>query len=307
MIYDIIIIGGGPGGLTSAIYGVRAGLSVLLFEAAMPGGQASQTHWIDNYPGFPEGIGGMDLGMAMEQQAIRLGAEIKNTAVKSVDLSGEKKIVTTRKETFEAHSVIIATGATPRKLGIDREETLAGSGISYCATCDGRFFKDKKVAVIGGGDTALGDANYLANIAEHVYVIHRRDQWRAAKTVVDGALNHKNVTPIYDSAVEELLGDTKVEGIALKNLKTGEASRLEVDGIFIAVGSVPKTDLFEGQIVLKNNYIETNAHMKTSTEGVYAVGDVRYGVLRQVVTACADGAIAVEAILEYLTQRRIQA
>lgn len=304
MIYDLIIIGGGPGGLTSAIYGVRAGLSVLLFEAGMPGGQASQTHWIDNYPGFPDGIGGMDLGNAMEQQALRLGAEIKNVAVKSVELASEIKTVQTRKETFEAKSVILATGATPRKLGIDREEELAGAGISYCATCDGRFFKDKTVAIIGGGDTALGDANYLSNIAEKIYVIHRRDQWRAAQSVVDSVLAQSNVTPIYDSTVLELLGDSKMEGLRIKNLKTEKESEIAVDGIFIAVGTVPKTDLMQGQLELKNDYIVTDDHMKTSLDGVYAVGDVRYNVLRQVITACANGAIAVESILEYLISKR---
>lgn len=304
MIYDLIIIGGGPGGLTSAIYGVRAGLSVLLFEAGMPGGQASQTHWIDNYPGFPEGIGGMDLGNAMEQQALRLGAEIKNMAVKSVDLTSEIKTVQTRKETFEAKSIILATGATPRKLGIAREEELAGAGISYCATCDGRFFKDKTVAIIGGGDTALGDANYLSNIAEKVYVIHRRDQWRAAQSIVDNLLTLPNVTPIYDSVVLEILGASKVEGLRLQNLKTEAESEISVDGIFIAVGTTPKTDLIQEQVDLKDGYIVTDAHMKTSLDGVYAVGDVRYGVLRQVITACANGAIAVESVLEYLTSKR---
>lgn len=300
MIYDVAIIGGGPGGLTAGIYAVRAGLSVLLFEAGMSGGQASQTHWIDNYPGFPDGIGGMELGENMEKQAIRLGVEMKRMMVKSLAVAGEVKTITTRKEEFQAKTIILATGAKPRKLGIAGESELLGAGVSYCATCDGGFFKGKRVAVAGGGDTALGDASYLAKLAEKIYVIHRRDEFRAMKQVVDAALANPNVEPIYDTVIEKLNGETKLESLALRNVKTDKETILSVDGVFVAVGSNPESSLVEGLVERKNGYIVVDDKMQTSVEGVYAVGDVRYGAIAQVVTACASGATAVHHIVEYL-------
>lgn len=303
MIYDIIIIGGGPGGLTAAIYGVRAGLTVLLFEMGMPGGLMAQTHEVENYPGFPDGIGGADLGAAMEKQAVRLGAQIKYAQVKKVELQGEIKTIHTRKEQFQARSVVIATGAAAQKLGAENEDALAGAGVSYCATCDGGFFKDKTIAVIGGGDTALGDASYLAKIAKKIYVIHRRDEFRAAKLVVDIALKNENVEPVYDTIVEKFIGDGQLSALKLRNVKTGEESELALDGAFVTVGTVPKTELFTEELPLQNGYVVTDAQMKTAVDGVYAVGDVRYGAFRQIVTACADAALAVEILREDLAQK----
>ena len=304
MIYDMIIIGGGPGGLTAAIYGVRAGLSVLLFEMGMPGGLMSQTHEVENYPGFPDGIGGMELGDAMEKQARRLGAEIHYTQVKKVELQHEIKVIHTRKEQFQAKAVVIATGATAQKLGAENEDRLAGAGISYCATCDGGFFKGKTVAVIGGGDTALGDASYLSKIAKKIYVIHRRDQFRAAKLVVDIALNNKNVEPIYNTIVEKFVGDDRLSALQIQNVKTKQVTELPVDGAFVMVGMKPTTELFAEELPLKDGYIVTDEYMKTAIDGVYAIGDVRYGAFRQIVTACANAALAVEILREDLARKK---
>lgn len=298
---DVMIIGGGPAGLTAAIYAVRAGLSTCVFEAGIPGGQMANTHWIENYPGFEKGISGLELGEAMKNQAVRLGAQLISQNVRSVAVEGNIKHIEVRKEKYEGRILIIATGASSRKLGIENEDKLAGAGVSYCATCDGGFFKDKTVAVIGGGDTALGDASYLARIAKKVYVIHRRDEFRAAASVRKAGLEHQNVEAIMDSVVEKFEGDTQLERLMLKNVKTGEKQVLELDGAFVAAGNEPRTKLFEDKLVLKNGYIETDQHCLSSVEGVYAIGDVRFGALRQVITGCADGAIAVEAARKYLS------
>lgn len=297
---DVLIIGAGPAGLTAAIYAVRAGLSATVFEATVVGGQMTTTHLVENYPGFPNGISGFELAENMKKQAVRLGAQLISREIKSVQLTDTMKEIATRKETYQGKVVIVATGAAPRKLGIVNEDTFAGTGISYCATCDGGFFKDKVVAVIGGGDTALGDASYLSRMAKKVYIIHRRDEFRAANTVRENALSASNVEPIYDSVVESFIGDQNLQGAMIRNLKTGEENQFDFDGAFIAVGNTPRSDLFQNILTLDKGYIAVNDHCETNVAGVYAIGDVRANALRQIITACADGAIAIESAHQYI-------
>ena len=300
-IYDMIIIGGGPGGYTAALYAARAGLDVILLEKLSAGGQMALTSQIDNYPGYPEGIDGFTLGMQMQEQAEKFGAKTEYADVESVKLDGEIKEIHSSEGIFYGRTVVIATGANPRKLGLPREQELTGRGVNYCAHCDGMFYKGKTVAVVGGGNTAAADALLLSRIAEKVILIHRRDTLRATKIYHQPLMAAKNVEFRWNSAVTELLGENKVTGIRVKDLVSGEEEDLSVDGVFVSIGRQPASDLVKGQLALDDGgYIVAGESTESSIPGVFAVGDVRTKALRQVVTAVADGASAVRFAEEYL-------
>ena len=290
--YDIIIIGGGPAGLSAAIYARRAGVSVLVLEQTMYGGQMMNTPEVENYPGVPL-MGGADLAVEFYRQAADLGAEILLEGVESLDLTGEVKRVRTAGGEHEGKTVILANGAKRRKLGCPGEEQFAGRGVSYCATCDGAFFKGKEVAIVGGGNTALEDALFLSNHCTAVHLIHRRDQFRGGKILADAVLARANIQVHYDAAVEEIHGSAKVEAVTLRNLKTDERTRLPVAGVFVAVGLEPENGFVAGQVDLdKAGYILSGEDCKTNLPGVYAAGDTRTKTVRQIITAAADGAVA---------------
>ena len=262
-IYDIVIIGGGPAGYTAALYGARAGHSTLLIEKMSIGGQMTETGDIDNYPGFQNGIDGITLGMNMQAGAERFGAETLYDEVTEVDLTGDtKKITTAFSGKVLARSVIIATGAGPRRLGLDGEEDFVGQGIHYCAHCDGRFYKGKKVIVVGGGNTAVGDALYLANLCERVYLVHRRDSFRASKVLTDALAKAENIEILYDSRAVSLMADGTLSGAVIENLKSGEKKELFADAIFVSIGRVPATSVFEGQIELDGGYITASEYVR---------------------------------------------
>lgn len=299
---DIAIIGGGPAGLTAGLYAARSGRSCVLFEEIFVGGQAAKTHIIENYPGFADGVQGSTLGLNMEQQAVKFGLEIRYDPVEKLELKGGVKRVITKKNTTEARAVIIATGAEPRKLGLAGEERLTGAGVSYCATCDGAFFKGRDVAVIGGGDTAISDALYLTKFVKKVFVIHRRDELRASEVLQKATFSDPKIEFIWDSIPKEFMGEEKLSGLLTENVKTKEQKRIDVDAVFIAVGIEPKSNLVKDILKLTpEGYIKTDCIMQTSEKGVYAAGDVRDTPLRQVVTAVADGAIAATKAVEYLS------
>lgn len=299
-IHDLIIIGGGPAGYTAALYGARAGLDTLIIEKMTIGGQMTETGDIDNYPGFNEGIDGISLGMKMQAGAEKFGAVTIYDEVCAVSLSGEvKKISTAYSGELRARAVIIATGAGPRRLGLDGEEKLVGQGIHYCAHCDGRFYKGKTVAVIGGGNTAVGDALYLANLCERVYLVHRRDAFRAGKILSDALSSKENISLVMSAVPTEIITDGGF-GIAVKK-RDGEEEKISCDGIFVSIGREPSTSLFAGEIQLdESGYIVAGEDTKTSIPGVFAAGDVRTKELRQVITAASDGATAAHMAGEYL-------
>ena len=305
-IYDVIILGGGPAGYTAALYSARAGLSTMIIEKMTIGGQMTETGDIDNYPGFAEGIDGITLGMQMQAGAERFGAETVYDEVIGVSLGEEiKKIETAFSGEFSAKTVIIATGAGPRKMGLDGEEDFAGQGIHYCAHCDGRFYKDKTVVVIGGGNTAVGDALYLSNLAKKVYLVHRRDSFRASKVLVDALDKVENLELVLNSKPSELMKNGGLAGLVTENVVTGEQREIAADGIFVSIGRVPATGIFEGQISLDNSgYIVAGESTETSVKGVFAAGDVRVKALRQVITAASDGAMAAHFAGEYLAEKR---
>lgn len=294
---DIVIIGSGPAGLTAGIYGVRAGHDVVIIDSSpVSGGQILNTYEVDNYPGLP-GISGVMMGDTFRKHCEKLGVPFMTATVKSIDKAEGGFVVKTRKEEIAAKNVILATGASNKKLGIPGEEEFSGMGVSYCATCDGAFFKGKTVAVVGGGDVALEDAIYLSRGCEKVYLIHRRDEFRAAKILVDEAKSCANIEMVYDTVVDAIKGTEMVGAIAIKNTKSGLESELSVDGVFIAVGTEPNSGLFKGLCDIdEKGYIVAGEDCKTSTPGLFAAGDVRTKKLRQVITACADGANAVSAI-----------
>jgi len=302
-IHDLLIIGGGPAGYTAALYAARAGLDVLLLEKLSAGGQMALTHQIDNYPGFPEGIDGFELGEKMQQQAERFGAKTEYAQVNSVDFKGNPKIVYSSEGDYQARAVVIATGANPRQLGLRGEKELVGRGVAYCAACDGMAYRGKTVAVVGGGNSAVADALLLSRIAKKVYLIHRRDSLRATRVYHSQLEKAENVEFIWNSQVTELLQGDKLTGIQIQNTISGDISQLVCDGVFISVGRKPATELFAGQLVLdESGYIIANESTQTNIPGVYAVGDVRTKQLRQIVTAVADGAIAVHQAEEYLAE-----
>ncbi len=301
-IYDVVIIGGGPGGYTAALYAARANLTVLLLEKLTPGGQMGTTDVIDNYPGFPEGINGFELAMQMKQGAERFGVETKLSEVLSVDLKGAVKQIRTADGTYQAKTVVLASGAHPRELGLAGERELRGRGVSYCATCDGMFYRGKTVVVVGGGNTAAADVLYLSKLCKKVYLVHRRDTLRASKVYLDPLQKAENVEFVWDSEVQEILQDGKVQGVLVRNKKSGEKTELSCDGLFVAVGYLPNTGLFRSQVETDEaGYVLADETTRTSLPGVYAVGDLRRKPLRQVVTAAADGAVAAHFIEEYLS------
>lgn len=300
-IYDMIIIGGGPAGYTAAMYAARAGLDTLVLERMAPGGQMALTGDIDNYPGFENGIDGFTLGMKMQQGAERFGAKTEYTEVQNLYIEGKIKRLSTDSGDYFARTVVISTGANPRELGIENERELVGRGVHYCAHCDGRFYKDKVVAVIGGGNSAVSDALHLSRLAKKVYLIHRRDHLTATKIYHKPLMEAENVEFVWDSRVESIIFEEKVEGINIFNVKSGEKSKISVDGIFVGIGRKPATDFLSGILSLDEaGYIIADESTRTNIEGVYAVGDVRTKSLRQVVTAVADGAVASQMAEEYL-------
>ena len=288
--YDIAIIGGGPAGLAAGLYGARGGMDTVLLENMLVGGQITKTTQVDNYPGFPDGIDGFAIGTNMQKQAERFGLEIKRLHC--------------GREVIEAKAVIIATGAHPKKLGFDREEKLTGAGVSYCATCDGAFFRNATVAVAGGGDTAVSDALYLSRFAKKVYVIHRRDKLRAAETLQRAMFTTHNIEFVGCSVIIGLIGEDELEGLTVKSTLDGSQREIPVEGLFIAVGVEPNTELFADKVSTDEaGRIITDKHMQTDISGVYAAGDVRDTPLRQVVTAAADGAIAATSAIEYIMKQ----
>ena len=297
--YDTIIIGAGPAGLTAGIYARRGGLTTVIIEKQSVGGQAQNAADIQNYPGIPS-TSGFDLCYAMMNQCTTFGADFVFDTISQINLDGEvKKVTLANGAEIEGKTVIIASGASARKLGVENENEFIGKGVSYCATCDGAFFKGKTVAVIGGGNTAAEDALYLEKLVKKVYLVHRRDALRADKILCD-RLEKSGVSIIWDSVVESLSGEDKIAQVTLKNVKTNALTPLSVDGVFVAIGEIPNSQLFENVEKTPSGYIVTSDVMRTNIDGVYAVGDVREKSLRQVVTACADGAIAADDIIKSL-------
>lgn len=302
-IYDVIMIGGGPGGYTAALYTARAGLDVLVLEKLSAGGQMALTSEIDNYPGFENGVDGFELAGKMQVGAERFGAKTKLAEVYSVELKDKIKKVDTSEGVFYGKTVVISTGAAPRELGLEQESSLVGRGVHYCAACDGMFFRGKKVAVVGGGNSAAADAMLLSRICEKVTVVHRRDTLRATKIYHEPLMQAENVDFAWDSVITELCYEDGFRGVKLKNVKTGEETELACDGIFISVGRKPVTEFLAGQVETDvSGYIIADESTRTSLPGVFAVGDVRTKALRQIVTAVADGATASHYIDEYLAE-----
>lgn len=303
-IYDLIIIGSGPAGLSAAIYAERARLSTITIEKNyVSGGQIINTYEVDNYPGMPKS-NGFELAQSFRNHAEGLGAKFVSDKVKAITVTETGiKQVTTEKALYQTKAVIIATGAKHRVLGVPGEEKLNGCGVSYCATCDGAFFKNKTVAVVGGGDVAVEDAIFLARGCEKVYLIHRRDSLRAAKVLQENALKNEKIVPVWDSVVTQIQGEDAVEAVTVENVKTKETTNLQVDGVFVAVGITPDTQGFEELLDCdENGYVKAGEDTKTNVPGIFAAGDVRTKALRQVITAAADGANAVTAVQEYLLQ-----
>ena len=300
-VYDMIIIGGGPAGYSAALYAARAGFDTLVIEKMSAGGQMTLTGDIDNYPGFDEGVDGFTLGAKMQAGAHRFGAQTVYAEVTKAELSKDIKEIYTPQEKFLARTVVIATGAEPRQLGIEGESALIGRGVHYCAHCDGRFYKNKTVAVIGGGNSAAADALYLSRLASKVILIHRRDTLRATKIYHEPLLNTENIEFLWNSKLTEIISDNRVTGATVTNVNTGEQTQIECNGIFVSIGRKPIYSLFSAELALDEyGYIIADESTRTNIEGVFAVGDVRTKALRQVVTAVADGATAVHFVEEYL-------
>ncbi|WP_297862541.1 thioredoxin-disulfide reductase [uncultured Acidaminococcus sp.] len=302
-VYDILIVGGGPAGYTAALYGARSGFSTAVLEKLSPGGQMATTSDVENYPGFPGVVDGFELGERMQEGAEKAGAETVYADVTRLDLLADPKVVETSEGTFLGKTVILATGAHPRKLGIPQEEALVNRGVAYCATCDGSFYKDKVVVVNGGGNTAVGDALYLAKLASKVYLVHRRDTLRATPIYLQ-RLKDAGVEIIWNSVVAGLQADKKLTAVELKDVKNGETRVLPADGLFVAIGQLPESSLAQGQVATdKAGYIVAGEDTKTSVPGVFAAGDVRTKAVRQIITAAADGAVAVHFAEEYLNEK----
>ena len=302
-IYDMIIVGGGPAGYTSALYAARAGLDTLVIERMSAGGQMALTDIIDNYPGFENGIDGFELGMKMQQGATRFGANTEYGDIVDVDFSDKIKAVKTSSKTFYGKTVVIATGANPRELGLPNESALVGRGVHYCAHCDGRFYKDKTVIVVGGGNSAVSDALYLSRIVKKVYLVHRRDTLRATKIYHEPLMKAENVEFVWNSRVVEILeSNGRASGVTVSDVNSGAERRIDCDGLFVSIGRQPITAFLGDSVKLDvQGYIVADESTKTNIDGVYAVGDVRTKALRQVVTAVSDGAVAAHYAEEYLS------
>jgi len=303
-IFDTIIIGGGPAGLTTGIYLSRARMSTLLIEKALPGGQAILTEIIENYPGFPHGIAGPELMQKMEEQAVRFGLKIEYGEVEEVKIKENKvKIVKINNQEYKALTIVLASGAEASKLEVPGEEELKGRGVSYCATCDAPFFKGQKIVVIGGGDTAIEEALYLTKFVQEVTIIHRRDRLRATKILQERVFSNKKINFAWDSVVIKILGKEKVENVLIQNKKTGEEKEISCQGVFVFVGYIPNSKFLKELVKLdKRGYILTDDNMMTSQEGIFACGDVRKKILKQVVTACGEGATAAFAAQKYIEE-----
>ena len=303
-IYDMIIIGGGPGGYTAALYAARAGMDTLVLEKLSAGGQMALTQQIDNYPGFEDGIDGFELAEKMQQQAERFGAQTEYAEVTRMDLKAEPKVVETSEGIFYGRTVVLATGAGPRELGLPNEKNLVGRGVAYCASCDGMFYRDKTVVVVGGGNSAAADALLLSRVAKKVIIVHRRDTLRATRVYHGPLMAAENVEFRWNSAVTELLHDQKIYGVVVQDLLTGEKSTIPCDGVFVSIGRKPASGLVADQLKLdQGGYIPADESTRTEIPGVFAVGDIRAKALRQVVTAVADGAVAVHYAQEYLANQ----
>ena len=304
-IYDMIIVGGGPGGYTAALYAARAGLRVVLLEKLSAGGQMALTSEIDNYPGFPKGVDGFELGLQMKEGAERFGAETVLAEVFSLKLEGSIKEADTSEGIFRGKTVVFATGANPRKLGVPDEEALTGKGLHYCAHCDGMFYRNKTVMVVGGGNTAAADALLLSRIAKKVILVHRRDTLRATKIYHQPLLQAENVEFLWNSSVSRLVSDGRVRGAVIRDVNSGEETEVAVDGIFVSIGRSPATALVSGQLQLdESGYVIADESTRTNLPGVFAIGDVRTKALRQIVTAVSDGAVAAHYADEYLAEHR---
>ncbi len=300
--YDIIIIGAGTAGMSAAIYGLRAGKKVLMLEEKNYGGQIVNTPEIENYPGVSK-VSGFEFATNLYQQAMDLGAEIVYERALKIKDDKEHKVVITAKHQYEAKAVILATGAKNRPLGVDREEQMIGAGVSYCATCDGMFFRGKDVAVVGGGNTALEDATFLSNYCNRVYVIHRRDTFRGESRLVDQLKKKENVTFVLDSNVVRLLGEEKIEGITVKNVKDHSIRDISVSGVFVAIGQEPDNKDFADMVNIdEKGYIRANEECKTNAQGIFTAGDCRTKKVRQLTTAASDGAVAALAACEFIQQ-----
>jgi len=300
--HDVIIIGGGPAGYTAALYSARAGLDTLVLEKLAPGGQMATTLSMENYPGFEEPISGPDLALRMENQARKFGAVVEYDTVTEVIPDIGIKTVKTLKNTYRCKAVILCMGAAPKKLGLPKEELLRGSGVSYCAVCDGALFRGRPVAVVGGGDTAAENALYLSRFCPKVWLIHRREMLRASKVLQKELFSNKNIEFIWNAVVEELRGKLSLEGITVRDLKTGSTRVLDAEGLFISIGVTPNTSLVQGKVALDDDgYIITDESMRTNVPGVFAAGDIRSKVLRQVITAASDGAVAAYSAEQYIS------
>jgi thioredoxin reductase (NADPH) len=300
-IYEVIIIGGGPGGLTAGLYTSRARLSTLLIESALFGGQMTTTELIENYPGFPQGVTGDELSRLMEEQAKRFGMETVGQEVVKVSLEEDMKVVQTYESTYRCEALIISTGAEYRKLGVPVEKEFAGKGVSYCATCDGAFFRDSQIVVVGGGDSALTEALFLTKFAKELTIIHRRDALRGTKIYQERALANPKIKFLWNSIVQEIKGDSMVRSIIVKNVKTGQVKEFETEGAFLFVGLVPRTQFLKGVVQMdEGGYVLTNVQCETSAKGIFAVGDCRKKLLRQIATAVGDGATAAFAAEKFL-------
>lgn len=301
--YDIVIIGAGPAGLSAAVYAGRGGMKTLVIEKLSHGGQTILTYEVDNYPGFDGSPSGKELADKMYEHAKRFGAEFTAETVKSIeDADKPIKTIRTRKNAYQTKAIIFATGAKPRKLEVDGEDRLKGVGVSYCATCDGAFFKGKDAVVVGGGNTAFEDALYLSRFCENVAIIHRSDKFRAEKALVDKVYADNKILVITDTVVEKIMGDKTVETIQTKNVKTGETTIIATSAVFVAVGTAPETELAKTVVeVNESGFIKTDANMRTNVDGIFAAGDVRDTVLRQIITAAADGAVAGTSAIHYVS------
>ena len=304
-IYEVIIIGGGPAGLTAGLYTSRSRFNTLLIEIGLLGGQMTTTEVIENYPGFPQGINGDELSRLMEEQAKRFGLEVVSQEVVEVKLEGERKLVKTDESTYLCEALIICTGTEYRKLGIPGEKEFTGKGVSYCATCDGAFFKDSQIVVVGGGDSALTEALFLTKFAKELTIIHRRDALRGTKIYQERVLSNPKIKMLWNSVVQKIKGDSIVRSIVIKNVKTGEIDEFNTEGVFLFVGVSPRTQFLKNLITFDEaGYIVTDENCETSIKGVFAAGDCRKRLLRQIATAVGDGATAAFATEKYLEERK---